>query len=213
MQSGIFVVLEGGEGVGKSTNMAFMQDYLRQHQIDFVHSREPGGTELAEQIRALLLVNRDEKVADMTELLLMFAARAQHLANKIRPTLAQGKWLMCDRFTDATFAYQGGGRGFDQALIKQLETMVQAELRPHCTIILDAPVEVGFARARARASLDRMESEDLAFHQRVRQTYLTRAAEMPDKYAVINADQPLSQVQDDIQRVLDGLIQQSQQSK
>ena len=205
---GVFLVLEGGEGVGKSTNMAFIQDYLSQKNISYEHSREPGGTELAEKIRALILSQHSEDVADMTELLLVFAARAQHIQEKIRPVLNQGDWLVCDRFTDATYAYQGAGRGFDKSLIEHLEQLVQGELRPDCTIILDAPIEVGFARAHARAALDRMESESSHFHQAVRDSYLQRAAIQPEKYAVINADQPLVDVQRAIQHQLDRLIEQ-----
>lgn len=203
---GLFLVLEGGEGVGKTTNMAFIQQYLKQQCIVFQHSREPGGTELAEKIRELILSKHSEPVSNMTELLLMFAARAQHIHQKINPVLNSGEWLICDRFTDATYAYQGGGRGFDKALIEQLEQLVQEDLRPDCTIILDAPVEVGFARANARAELDRMESEPASFHEAVRQSYLERAEKTPDKYAVINANQALEQVQTAIKKQLDKLI-------
>ncbi len=206
-KKGLFLVLEGGEGVGKSTNMAFIQNYLRQQGIRFQHSREPGGTELAEKIRALILSKHDESVSNMTELLLMFAARAQHIDQKINPVLNCGEWLVCDRFTDATYAYQGGGRGFDKSLIEELEQLVQGDLRPDCTIILDAPVEVGFARAHARAELDRMESESKSFHESVRQSYLERAAHIPEKYAVINAEQPLEGVQAELQQQLDRLIE------
>ncbi|MCK5881532.1 MAG: dTMP kinase [Sinobacterium sp.] len=204
---GLFLVLEGGEGVGKTTNMAFIQSYLKQANIKFQHSREPGGTPLAEKIRELILTKHSENVSNMTELLLMFAARAQHIQVKINPVLDSGEWLVCDRFTDATYAYQGGGRGFDKQLIEQLEQLVQQDLRPDCTIILDAPVEVGFARASARAELDRMESESVNFHQAVRASYLERAKQMPEKYAVINADQPLDNVQAAIKIELDRLIE------
>ena len=204
---GLFLVLEGGEGVGKTTNMAFIQSYLKQANIKFQHSREPGGTPLAEKIRELILTKHSENVSNMTELLLMFAARAQHIQVKINPVLDSGEWLVCDRFTDATYAYQGGGRGFDKQLIEQLEQLVQQDLRPDCTIILDAPVEVGFARASARAELDRMESESVNFHQAVRASYLERAKQMPEKYAVINADQPLDHVQAAIKIELDRLIE------
>jgi dTMP kinase len=203
---GLFIVLEGGEGVGKTTNMAFIQQYLQQNNISFAYSREPGGTEIAESIRELILQKHSEAMSPMAEILLVFAARAQHLAEKIKPTLAKGEWLVCDRFTDATYAYQGGGRGLSKALISELEQTVQGDLRPDCTIILDASVEVGRARATARAELDRMESEEAAFHQRVREAYLERAQQRPDKYAVINAEQSLEQVQSDIKKVLDQLI-------
>ncbi len=208
MKQGLFIVLEGGEGVGKTTNMAFIQDYLNQQNIEFSYSREPGGTPLAEEIRELILTKRDEPMSDMAELLMMFSARAQHLQQKILPTLKAGQWLVCDRFTDATYAYQGGGRGFDKQLIEQLENTVQGDLRPDCTIILDADVEVGFARATARAELDRMESENQAFHERVRDAYLERAEANPSNYAVVDASQSLEQVQADIKQVLDSLIAQ-----
>lgn len=206
MKNGLFLVLEGGEGVGKTTNSLFIQEYLKQQGVDFATSREPGGTELAERIRELILAKHSESVSDMTELLLVFAARAQHLQEKIQPVLASGQWLLCDRFTDATYAYQGGGRQMDKPLIAELEQLVQGDLRPHKVIILDAPIEIGRARAEARAELDRLESEAAAFHQRVRDAYLERAANQPDIYAVIDASQPLLDVQADIKTVLDTLI-------
>lgn len=205
-QRGLFIVLEGGEGVGKTTNLEFIRTFLQQRNIPFQSSREPGGTIIAEQIRELILAHHQEPMADITELLLMFAARAQHIAGKILPVIEQNTWLLCDRFTDATYAYQGGGRQLDKSVIAVLEQLVQQQLRPDCVILLDAPVEVGHARARARAALDRMESESLEFHQRVRDAYLERAAQMPDRYAVINADQPLAAVQSDIGQVLQQLI-------
>lgn len=205
-KKGLFIVLEGGEGVGKTTNSLFIQEYLRSNNIGFRTSREPGGTELAEKIRDLILSKHTETVSDLTELLLVNAARAQHLQEKILPVLESKKWLLCDRFTDATYAYQGGGRQLNKTLIAQLEQLVQGDLRPDCVIILDAPVELGRARAEARAELDRLESEASQFHQRVRDAYLERAALMPDKYAVIDASQTLNDVQKDIKRVLDRLI-------
>ncbi len=208
---GLFIVLEGGEGVGKSTNLQFIQDYLQQQNISFQTSREPGGTELAEKIRELILFKHEETVADMTELLLMFAARAQHLAEKILPVMQTGNWMICDRFTDATYAYQGGGRQLSKATIAELEQLVQKDLRPDCVILLDASIEVGRARAEARAELDRMESEAAAFHQRVRDAYLERAKQSPQTYAVIDASQSLQQVQADLQKVLDRLILEWQQ--
>ena len=201
-KKGLFIVLEGGEGVGKTTNSAFMQDYLLEKNIQFQTSREPGGTALAEKIRELILDKYDEPVSDMTELLLVFAARAQHLQEKVLPVLATGQWLLCDRFTDATYAYQGGGRQMNKNVIGELEQLVQGDLRPDLTIILDAPIEVGRARAEARAELDRLESEVSEFHQRVRDAYLARAKLLPEKYAVINANQPLENVQSDIRTVL-----------
>lgn len=213
MKRGLFLVLEGGEGVGKTTNMQFIQQYLSQHNIPFIHTREPGGTPLAEEIRQLLLVHREETVADMTELLLMFAARAQHLAEKIMPTLAEGTWVLCDRFTDASYAYQGGGRQLNTATIEALEQLVQGDLRPDCVMLLDADVEVGQQRARERAALDRLEQENLDFHRRVRQAYLHRAQQAPECYALINAEQSLEQVQLDIATVLAQLITRWQQGR
>lgn len=205
-KQGLFLVLEGGEGVGKTTNMAFIQEYLQQQNISFVHSREPGGTGISEHIRSLMLDVKHQNMCDMTELLLVFAARAQHLQEKIIPTLQSGKWLVCDRFTDATYAYQGGARGLGNNVISQLETLVQKDLRPDCTIILDADVAVAKARVDARGALDRMELEASGFHNKVRQNYLQRAQAAPERYAVINAEQPLANVQKDIQNVLDVLI-------
>jgi dTMP kinase len=207
-KNGLFIVLEGGEGVGKSTNLQFIQQFLQQANIPLQSTREPGGTEIAEQIRALILKKQAEPMADLTELLLMFAARAQHLTQKIQPALAQGQWLLCDRFTDATYAYQGGGRQLNKSVIEQLEQLVQNDLRPDCVILLDAPIEVGMQRAVARAELDRMEQENRQFHQRVRDAYLSRAAQNPQRYAVIDASQALEQVQADIQQVLEHLIAQ-----
>ena len=192
---GRFVTVEGGEGVGKSTNMAFVADMLRDAGIDFVETREPGGTPLAEQLRELLLSPREETVDATAELLMVFAARAQHLNTHIKPLLARGVWVLCDRFTDATYAYQGGGRGMDLALIAQLETLVQGELRPDCTILLDAPVEVGMARAGARGELDRFEREQQAFFEAVRQQYTRRVAAEPSRFLLVDASQSLPDVQ------------------
>jgi dTMP kinase len=210
-RKGFFVVLEGGEGVGKSTNLQFIQQYLQQNAIPFETSREPGGTELAEKIRELILTKHQEPVANITELLLVFAARAQHLAQKIFPVINSGSWMICDRFTDATYAYQGGGRQLSKQLIEQLEQLVQGDLRPDCVIVLDADPELGRVRAQARAELDRMESEQISFHQRVREAYLQRAKQYPEKYAVIDASQNLEKVQQDIRQVLNSLIHRWQQ--
>jgi dTMP kinase len=155
MQPGKFITVEGVEGVGKSTNIHFIADALKKSGINVVLTREPGGTPLAEDMRQLLLTPREEKVAPQAELLLMFAARAQHINEVIAPALERGDWVLCDRFTEATYAYQGGGRemGFD--VIAQLEQLVQGGLRPDCTFLLDAPIEVGMARAKKRGALDR----------------------------------------------------------
>ena len=203
MSSGRFITLEGTEGVGKSTNLRFIESVLQQHRIVYQLTREPGGTPLAEQVRELLLANRDEVVAGDAELLLVFAARAQHLEQVIRPALAAGHWVLCDRFTDATYAYQGGGRGLSKKLIGQLESIVQRGLQPDLTILLDLPVEIGLARASQRAALDRFENEQVTFFQQVRNAYLERAAADPERFAVIDASGTLEQVQQQIAVVLE----------
>lgn len=175
--TGLFVTLEGPEGAGKSTNRDYLAERLRERGIEVQLTREPGGTPLAERIRELLLAPSDEPMAADTELLLMFAARAQHIAGVIRPALARGAVVLCDRFTDATYAYQGGGRGLPEARIAALESFVQGGLRPDLTLVFDLPVEIGLARAAARGRLDRFEQEDRRFFEAVRQTYLQRAAQ------------------------------------
>lgn len=196
--SGLFITLEGPEGAGKSTNREYLAELLVQAGIEVVLTREPGGTPLAERIRELLLAPDSEVMAVDTELLLMFAARAQHLAGVIRPALARGAVVLCDRFTDATYAYQGGGRGLAHERIAILEQFVQGDLRPDLTLVFDLPVEVGLARAAARGKLDRFEQEQQSFFEAVRQTYLARAAQAPERYRVLDAAQPLSQVQADL---------------
>lgn len=205
---GLFLVLEGTEGVGKSTNIDFINKYLSSKDVPLTLTREPGGTPLAEEIRELLLSPRDEKVAESTELLLMFAARAQHLQEVILPALNDGKWVLSDRFTDATYAYQGGGRELDIDKISQLENLVQESLRPDMVIILDLAIEEGLERARERAELDRFEQEETAFFERVRATYLNRAQNHPERYVIIDASKPLPEVQNSIQGVLDKLLEQ-----
>jgi dTMP kinase len=206
MLRGKFLTIEGTEGVGKSTNLAFVRDWLQAKGIEVVVTREPGGTPLAEEIRGLLLAKRSEPVDETAELLLMFAARAQHIAQVIKPALARGAWVLSDRFTDATYAYQGGGRGLNKETITQLERLVQGELRPDLTLILDIDVELGLNRARQRGELDRFESETISFFERVRNAYKTRVAESPNRYALIDAGQELQAVQADIRRVLGKLI-------
>ena len=204
---GRFITLEGGEGVGKSSNLAFIRQYLEAADKTVVVTREPGGTPLGEQVRALLLDSRFDGMSADAELLLMFAARAEHLARVIRPALAEGKWVLCDRFTDATYAYQGGGRGIAEQRIAALETWAQGALRPDLTLLLDVPVEVGMARAGRRGEADRFEREELAFFERVRHTYLDRARRFPERYRVIDAGQALDAVQDQLRRTLDEFLQ------
>lgn len=202
---GLFITVEGGEGVGKSTNMAFLERHLGALGIDLVVTREPGGTALGEDVRELLLRPREESVAPAAELLLIFAARAQHLAEVIEPALAQGRWVLCDRFTDATYAYQGGGRNLSMATIRELEQLVQGDLRPDYTLLLDAPIDVGMSRARDRGELDRFEQEQSEFFERVRKTYLQLAGEGSGRYRVIDASRPLADVETQLQEVCDEL--------
>lgn len=189
-----FITLEGGEGAGKSTCIKVIADYFRERQLPLLVTREPGGTPLAEEIRALLLQRREEPVAPDAELLLMFAARAQHVQQAILPALARGEWVLCDRFTDATYAYQGGGRGHSLQSITALEQMVQGDLRPELTLLLDLPVAQGLARADARAARDRFESEREEFFERVRAAYRARAAAEPERFRVVDASRPLDEV-------------------
>lgn len=196
MQSrGLFLTVEGGEGVGKSTNIKYMAETLEKKGVDLVVTREPGGTNLAESIRQILLQVQDETVGNVTELLLMFAARAQHIEQVIEPALAAGKWVLCDRFTDATYAYQCGGRGLSRNIVSQLEQLVQGELRPDYTLLLDAPIDTGMERARERGQLDRFERENQEFFQRVRDTYLEIARQSSGRYHVIDASLALVEVQ------------------
>jgi dTMP kinase len=194
---GRFVTLEGIEGVGKTTQVARLSDALKTLGIENVVTREPGGTPLAESIREVVLTAREETLPPAAELLLMFAARAVHLANHIEPNLRAGRWVICDRFTDATYAYQGGGRQLRMDTIGELESMVQGTLRPQLTLLLDAPVENALARARRRnlgSPEDRFESERSEFFERVRSVYLARAAAEPDRIAIIDATRSVDEV-------------------
>jgi dTMP kinase len=192
---GFFITIEGIEGVGKSTNINAIKGYLTQKKIDFIITREPGGTLLAEKIRDLLLeVNNDEKLSELSELLLIFASRAQHLEKLIKPALTKGKWVICDRFTDATYAYQGEGRGLDWGNISQLEDLVQEHLRPDLTIILDLDPRLGLERAKGRGELDRFEQEKMEFFTKVRTAYLKIAAADPERCIVIDASSELAEV-------------------
>ncbi|WP_097302606.1 dTMP kinase [Pseudomonas chlororaphis] len=205
--TGLFITLEGPEGAGKSTNREYLAERLRAAGIEVLLTREPGGTPLAERIREVLLTPGDEIMNPDTELLLVFAARAQHLAEVIRPALARGAVVLCDRFTDSTYAYQGGGRGLSVERIATLEQFVQGELRPDLTLVFDLPVEVGLARASARGRLDRFELEGRVFFDAVRQAYLKRAAADPARYLLVDASQPLSQVQQALDALLPKLLE------
>ena len=198
-----FITVEGTEGVGKTTNINFIKSWFRQKEVKFVATREPGGTPLAEEIRDLLLKPRDELVVSSAELLLMFAGRAQHLNKVILPALQADTWVLCDRFTDATYAYQGFGRQMSRELIVQLENIVQGDIRPDLTLLLDIPVEIGLERANDRGDPDRFEQEQQDFFNRVRAGYLSLANENSDRYVVIDASQELQGVQTDIALALD----------
>ena len=202
LSRGRFITVEGTEGVGKSSNIAFIQASLQQAGIEVVATREPGGTKLGEEVRELLLDHRHDGMSSDAELLLMFAARAQHIEQVIKPALNNGQWVLCDRFTDATYAYQGGGRGIANERIATLETWVQGALRPDITVLLDLPVEIGLARASARGAADRFEKEQQTFFEQVRNAYLAQAESAPERYRIIDASRTLDEVQQQIAGVL-----------
>lgn len=203
---GRFITLEGLEGMGKSTHVDFVASRLRSKGLEVVVTREPGGTPGADEIRDMLLKVRDERFEPTAELLLMFAARALHVENVIRPALAAGRWVVCDRFTDASYAYQGGGRGVSTGRIATLERMVLKGLKPDLTLLLDAEVETGMARVRSRGGLDRFEQEQTAFFQRVRRVYLRRARREPKRIKRVDAAQDIPAVQADLAWLLDASV-------
>lgn len=200
--AGRFITVEGIEGVGKTTNLEFIRCLLEEHGKELVLTREPGGTALGEEIRGLLLDHRHDGMCADAELLLMFAARAEHLARVIRPALAAGRWVLCDRFTDATYAYQGGGRGLGFDRVAVLAEWVHRDLRPDLTLLFDLPVETGLRRAGQRNQVDRFEKEEVAFFERVRRAYLELAEREPQRYRVVSAEPPLYEVQAQLRRVL-----------
>ncbi|MFI0375688.1 MAG: dTMP kinase [Candidatus Thiodiazotropha sp.] len=199
---GRFITVEGGEGAGKSSNLAFIQSLIETAGKQVLFTREPGGTPLGEAIRELLLGHKHTGMADNTELLLMFAARAEHLQQKILPALERGIWVLCDRFTDASFAYQGAGRGLSLEKIAKLQQFVQGTLRPDLTLLLDVPVDTGLQRAGKRSEPDRFESENRTFFEKVRAGYLQITALEPDRVQVIDASPALEMVQDQIKTVV-----------
>jgi len=201
--TGKFITVEGGEGAGKTSNLNFIKSLLEASGKSVVFTREPGGTGLGEDIRELLLGHKHTGMSDLAELLLVFAARAEHLEQVIKPALNNGQWVLCDRFTDATYAYQGGGRSLDMDSIKTLESLVQDELRPDLTLLLDLPVEQGMQRAGQRSAPDRFEKEKMDFFDKVRATYLQRAEADPDRIKTIDAGKTLEQVQAQISQVID----------
>ena len=205
-ERGRFITMEGIEGAGKSTQMDVIRDFLSKQGIAPVVTREPGGTPLGESVRRLLLDPGNRGMSTDTELLLVFAARAEHLSQVIEPALAAGEWVLSDRFTDATFAYQGGGRGADSARIAVLEDWVQGGLRPDLTLLLDLPVESGMARIAERGEPDRFEREDAAFFGRIRETYLQRAAAEPQRFRRIDASAPLEAVSREVLEAVGALL-------
>ena len=198
----LFITLEGSEGVGKTSNMEYIKSMLDDANIDYIETREPGGTPLGEALRQTLLGEDFKGMSDDTELMLMFAARAEHVAKVIKPALENGQWVLCDRFTDSTYAYQGGGRQLDMSRIEGLEQWVLGNLRPDLTLLLDAPVEVGRERAGKRSAPDRFEQERDAFFNRVRDSYLDRANKEPQRIKVIDASVDLESVQKQVNNVL-----------
>lgn len=203
-----FISLEGIEGVGKSTQTQFVAEYLQHVGVSLVVTREPGGTPIAEAIRALVLQSdfAPETIIPETELLLFFAARAQHIHYVIKPALQRGDWVLCDRFTEASYAYQGGGRGIDLAFIRSLQLWVQQDLKVDAVLLLDAPVDIALRRTHHRKTVDRIEAEKQDFFTRARASYLERAKQMPHSYYVIDASRSLKDVQKQIKQVLDQLI-------
>jgi len=204
---GRFISVEGIEGAGKSTCMRVLAALAAERGIELLQTREPGGTALGEELRTLLLGHRHSGMGDDTELLLMFAARAEHLHQIILPALKRGHWVLCDRFTDATSAYQGFGRGIQRERIRVLENWVQGELRPDLTILLDLPVDLGLERAGKRSEPDRFEREAQAFFERVRQGYLEMAHTEPGRYRVVDAARALEQVSNDIRQQMRDFIE------
>ncbi len=206
MDRGKFITVEGIEGVGKSTNIDFLSSLIEDKGLTVIRTREPGGTPIAERIRGLLLEHGEETMTDIAELLLFFAARSLHIHNAIKPALQAGKWVVCDRFTDASRAYQGNGRGLNQETIDMLADWVQEDLKPDLTILLDAPAEIGMDRAGRRGAADRLETEKTEFYARVRDGYLALAKSEPERFAIIDATQSLEQVQAAIGENLTRLI-------
>ncbi|MEX0977076.1 MAG: dTMP kinase [Woeseia sp.] len=206
MTKGRFITVEGGEGVGKSTNIEFLCQLIRQRSLRVLDTREPGGTPMAEQIRSMLLSHGTEPLPAIAELLLFFAARSLHVNNVIVPAIESGSWVVCDRFTDTTRAYQGCGRGLGRDRIETLAHWVHPQLIPDLTVLLDAPLDVGRDRSERRGEADRLEAEQLAFHKRVREGYLALAEAEPGRFAVIDASRPLPAVQQQIERAMHALF-------
>jgi len=206
LMRGKFITIEGQDGAGKTTNVDVIKQCLSDASINYVHSREPGGTKLGEAVRELILTSGDATIGDTAELLLMFAARAQHIEELIEPALSKGQWVLCDRFTDATYAYQGGGREMVMDNIKLLENYVQGNLRPDLTVLLDLPVEVGENRAGLRSEPDRFEQQKRDFKQKVRSCYLERASAEPSRITVVDASRGIDEVQVSVRKLIERFI-------
>ncbi len=206
MKRGIFITVEGIEGVGKSTNIGFMRALIEARGLQVLTSREPGGTPMAEEIRGLLLEHGDEPMPDIVELLLMFAARALHVNNVIKPALEEGIWVICDRFTDTSRAYQGAGRGFPLRDINRIADWVHGDLQPDLTVLLDAPVEIGMQRAGQRSEPDRIESQRVDFFVRARECFLSLAAAEPERFAVVDANRDKEAVRATIDAVINDIL-------
>jgi len=205
MERGKFITIDGVEGAGKSTQIEFICEYLKAKGVNVVLTREPGGTDVGEKIRTLLLSNSTGKMHADTELMMMFAARNEHIQNKIMPTLGRGDWVLSDRFTDASYAYQGGGRGLDVERIAQLEQWVLQDFTPDMTLLLDVPVEVGMSRVESRGKKDRIELEATDFFNRVRQAYIDRSEQFPERIKLIDSSQTVEHTKQQIKVVLDSL--------
>ena len=206
MKRGKFITVEGIEGVGKSTNVSVIREAIEARGLQVLTTREPGGTPMAEQIRGLLLEHGDETMPDIVELLLMFAARALHVNNVIKPALDEGIWVICDRFTDTSRAYQGAGRGFPLSDINRMADWVHGDLQPDLTILLDAPVETGIARAGKRSEPDRIEAEKVEFFIRARDCFLSLAAAEPERFAVVDANRDQAAVRTTIDAVTNDIL-------
>jgi len=205
MERGKFITIDGVEGAGKSTQITFICDYLKAKGINVILTREPGGTDVGEKIRTLLLSNSTGKMHADTELMLMFAARNEHIQNKIMPALERGDWVLSDRFTDASYAYQGGGRGLDVERIAQLEQWVLQDFTPDMTLLLDVPVEIGMSRVESRGKKDRIELEATDFFNRVRQAYIDRSKQFPERIKLIDSSQTVEHTKQQIKVILDSL--------
>ncbi len=205
----MFITFEGIEGVGKSTHLRFVAQLLEKAGRDVLVTREPGGTTIGDDIRNILLSHQNNDMTALTELLLMFAARAQHIDKVIQPALSEGKWVLCDRFVDSSYAYQGGGRGIPDESIAILENLVVQDLKPVLTFIFDAPVELGLKRARNRGSSDRIEREKVEFFERAVKSYHSHATKNPERYEFIDATRSLSEIQNHLSKIIERILVKS----